>query len=136
MRQVSHDQTMITSTMILFLVIAAAWQFSFAYCRSLLETYEKVALSSRVEQVAGLNSGQIESAEFSRLMMLVRVAPDPGDDGAEIKAVRAYYGFVSAFEWVASLFSARATEWCDAELARCSYFAAVTLDRRLVSAPE
>jgi hypothetical protein len=122
--------------MILFLVIAATWQFSFAYCRSLLATYEKVALSSKVEQVAGLSSQQIEAAEFSRLMMLVHVAPDPGDDGAEIKAVRTYYALVSALNWVASLFSTRATQWCDAELARCSYFAAVTLDRRLVTSPE
>lgn len=132
----SHGQTMITSTMILFLVIAATWQFSFAYCRTLLATYEKVALSSRLEQVAGLNSQQIVPAEFSRLMMLVHVAPDPGDDGAEIKAVRAYFGLVSACEWFASLFSSSATQWCDAELARCSYFAAVTLDRRLVNSPE
>lgn len=122
--------------MILFLVIGAAWQFSFAYCRTLLATYEKVALSSRVEQITGLTSRQIEPAEFSRLMMLVHLAPDPGDDAAEIKAVTAYYGFVSAFEWVTSLFSTRAAHWCGAELARCSYFAAVTLDRRLVTGPE
>jgi hypothetical protein len=127
---------MITSTMILLLVIGAAWQFSFAYCRTLLATYEKVALSSRVKQVAGLTSQQIEPAEFSRLMMLVHVAPDPGDDAAEIKAVRAYYGMVSVLERAASLFSTRAMQWCDAELARCSYFAAVTLDRRLVTGPE
>lgn len=122
--------------MILFLVIGATWQFSFAYCRSFLTTYEKVALSSRLAQVAGLNSQRIQPAEFSRLMMLIQVAPDPGDDGAEIKAVRADFGLVSEFEWFASIFSSRATQWCDGELARCSYFAAVTLDRRLVNVPE
>ncbi len=122
--------------MILLLVMSAAWQFSFAYCRTLLALYEKVGLSSRVEQVAGLTCGQIEPAEFSRLMMLVHVAPDPADDAAEIKAVSAYYGFLTVLEWVASSFSTSATHWCNAELARCTYFAAVTLDRRLVTAQE
>jgi len=127
---------MVTSICILVLVIAAAWQFSIAYCRTLLATYEKVALSDRVEQVAGLTSDNIQPGEFGRLMTLVRVAPDPGDDAAEIRAISAYYHVVSIASWLTSLCSSRAETWCDAELARCSYFAAVTLDRRLVPASE
>ena len=81
---------MFTSAFILVFVIAALWQFSFAYCRTLLATYSKVELSDKIQKVMGLTVDTIAPHEFDRLMALVRVAPDPGDDAAEITAVSLY----------------------------------------------
>ena len=127
---------MFTSAFILVFVIAALWQFSFAYCRTLLATYSKVELSAKIEKVMGLTVGTIAPLEFDRLMALVRVAPDPGDDAAEITAVTLYYRVIRLTAAISSLFSKGASNWCRGELARCSYFAAVTLDRRLVPTAE
>ncbi|MGH9714711.1 MAG: hypothetical protein ACRD5M_15565 [Candidatus Acidiferrales bacterium] len=127
---------MFISAFMLIFVVAALWQFSFAYCRTLLATYSKVELSGRVEKVAGLILDSIEPQKFDRLMVLVRVAPDPGDDGMEITAVGMYYRAVKLASALLPQLSKRATKWCDRELARCSYFAAVTLDRRLVPAAD
>lgn len=125
---------MLISAFILGLVTVAVWQFSIAFCRSLLTTYSQVELSGRVEKLVGLTVDTIQPREFDRLMALVRVAPDPGDDAMEVTAVRMYYRAMKAVAVISSPVSQRAAQWCRNELARCSYFAAVTLDRRLVAA--
>jgi hypothetical protein len=43
---------MFTSAFIFVFVIAALWQFSFAYCRTLLATYSKVELSGKTNSIA------------------------------------------------------------------------------------
>jgi hypothetical protein len=127
---------MFTSAFIFVFVIAALWQFSFAYCRTLLATYSKVELSGKMEMMTGLTVDTTAPREFDRLMVLVRVAPDPGDDATEIAAVSLYYQIMRMAAAISSLVSEGASNWCHNELARCSYFAAVTLDRRLVPAVE
>jgi hypothetical protein len=125
-----------TSAFIFVFVIAALWQFSFAYCRTLLVTYSKVELSGKVKEIIGHTVDNMEPREFDRLMVLVRVAPDPGDDAIEIAAVTLYYRIMKLAVAITSPIHERAFNWCRAELARCSYFAAVTLDRRLVPTSE
>ena len=127
---------MFTSAFILVVVVVALWQFSFAYCRTLLATYSKVELSGKVEEIMGVTVDTIEPREFDRLMVLVRVAPDPGDDSAEIAAVSLYYRIMRLGAVITSRLHAGASHWFRGELARCSYFAAVTLDRRLVHNPQ
>jgi hypothetical protein len=123
---------MFTSAFIFVFVIAALGQFSFAYCRTLLAAYSKVELSGEAHDIMGLTADSTDPSEFNRLMVLVRVAPDPGDDSTEIAAVGLYYRVIRIAAAVTSLLSASPSNWCRGELARCSYFAAVTLDRRLV----
>jgi hypothetical protein len=127
---------MFTSAFILVFVVVALSQFSFAYCRTLLATYSKVELSGKIEKIMGLTVDTIEPREFDRLMVLVRIAPDPGDDATEITAVSLYYRFMKLAVAIASPLSDGASNWCRSELARCCHFAAVTLDRRLVPLAE
>jgi hypothetical protein len=127
---------MFTSAFIFVFVIAALFQFSLAYCRTLLAAYSKVGLSGKMEMMMGLTVDTIAPREFDRLMVLVRVAPEPGDDTTEITAVSLYYRIMGMAAAISSLGSEGASNWCHNELARCSYFAAVTLDRRLVPAVE
>lgn len=81
---------MSSSAFIFVFVIVALGQFSFAYCRTLLATHSRVELSGKVEDIMGLTANATDPREFNRLMVLARVAPDPGDDSTEIAAVGLY----------------------------------------------
>lgn len=122
--------------LLLVLSMAALAQFSVAFCRSLLLSYGKVELSDRVREVTGLSSGAVEAAEFARLMNLVHLAPDPGDDAMEIRSVSAYHTVVAIGRWILAHTWVAGRDWCENELQRCAHFAAVTLDRRLSPAAE
>ena len=121
---------------LLLLSIAALVQFSLAFCRSLLLTYSKVELWEWVREVTGLTGETVEAGEFSRLMNLVFLAPDPGDDAMEIRSISTYHTLVIVAHWLTSLVCEKACNWCESELRRCAHFAAVTLDRRLAPATE
>jgi hypothetical protein len=123
---------MIISVLILMFGAAALVQFSLAYCRTLLMAYEKVEVSAKTQEIIGITGAAIGPYSFHRLMVIVRLAPDPGDDGMEIRTVGLYYQIMRLAGWLSSpLSSQRVADWFERELMRCSYFAAVSLDRRL-----
>ena len=124
------------SAFMLVLAVGALVQFFFAYCRTLLLTYSKVEISERARDVTGISIERVDPEEFSRLMGLLRVAPDPRDDAAELRAVSVYFRVVQLANWLVSPLSRAAQEWSEIELGRCAHFAAVALDRRLAPAAE
>lgn len=124
------------SAFILVLTIGALEKFLFAYCRTLQLTHGRLEISARTREVSGISIGSVDPEEFSRLMVLLRVAPDSCDDAAELRAVSAYYRIVQLASWLVSPLSGAVRRWSKSELARCSRLAAVALDRRLVPATE
>jgi len=124
---------MIASLIFIF-SLGALGQFALAYCRTLLLAYNKVELSARLREITGIDEG-IAANDFDRLLSLVRLAPPLADDEAEIRAVKAYYRIARITNAIVSPLSRQAGQWLNQELQRCSYFAAVTLDRRLAPAP-
>jgi hypothetical protein len=125
---------MIASLVFLF-SLGALGQFAIAYCRTLLLAYNKVELSQRVREVTGIGD-TLAPSDFQRLLKLVRLAPRLSDDATEIRAVSIYFRLARVAGALASPLSRQAAQWFEQELERCSYFAAVTLDRRLVIATE
>jgi hypothetical protein len=123
---------MIASLIFIF-SLGALGQFAVVYCRTLLLAYNKVELSPNVREITGIGDA-LAPPDFHRLLQLVRLAPPLADDAAEIRAVSMYFGLVRAAGTVLSPLSRKASQWFENELAHCSYFAAVTLDRRLVAA--
>ena len=120
------------SVLMLFFTLFAVGQFSVSYCRSLLQAYETVELSDQLVEVGELADSKPAAADFGHLMELVRAAPDPGDDASEIRAIHIYYLIAAIVAWVTAPISSKAARWAESELSRCAYFAAVSLDRRLV----
>jgi len=116
---------------ILVLSAGATVQFALAYCRTLLLAYSKVELSPLALRVAKVSSESCEPDEFYRVMCLARLAQTTRDDAAEIHSISAYYRLVEIAGYVVAPFSRVANTWIRQELSRCTYFAAVTLDRRL-----
>jgi hypothetical protein len=117
---------------ILILVIStgALGQFFFAYCRSLLRTYSQVEISPLAREVSGIaDDTQCESA-FPRIMLLVGLDPERGDDRAERFFIRLYYTWLSLPGLLGRYWPALAY-WVTAEREDCAHFAAVALDRRI-----
>jgi hypothetical protein len=123
---------MMASFILLFSAGALA-QFFVSYCRSILVTYSKVELSPEALEVAGITLDQIHGGEFARLLGLVRIAPDPGDDRMELRTVKLYYSLVRLAGFALSPFVSAVRDWSERESARCAYFVAVALDRRIAS---
>jgi hypothetical protein len=127
---------MIISILILILGLGSLVQFAIAYCRTLLLAYSKVEVSDRAYAVAGIEASEVSYDDFDRLIRLAHMAPDPEDDSAEIVTVRIYYRAMRLLRWLIAPLSARLTKLAECELTSCSYFAAVTLDRRLTPISE
>ena len=118
------------ATAIFVISLLALAQFFISYCRSLVAVYSKVEVSAQALEMAGLSGAEVRGDEFRRLMWLLKVCPDPGDDRTELLAVRAYYGVLSLLRELSGLAPSIAA-WVDGERRGCAYFAVVALDRRL-----
>lgn len=112
---------------------AALGQFFMSYCRSILATYAQVELSARTCELIGLQSSEIAGSQFHRLLGLVRLAPNPGDDKWELRVVATYYRAVRLAGFVTGPLSSVARKWSDHQSSLCAYFAAATLDRRIAA---
>lgn len=117
--------------LIFVIAVAGFLQFFVSYCRSVIAAYERVDLSEQAREVTGINSRHVSGQDFARLLQLVRMCPEPGDDSREIGAVRTYFKMLSmaraAFHRIAPSLEQR----MERELESCAYFAAVALDRRI-----
>lgn len=111
--------------------LAVFVQFSLWYCRSILAPSRNVELSDRVREVAGIAKQDVAPEDFNRLLQLVRLCPERGDDRSEIRAVGLYYRILAVLKDLAMVAAPRVAEWADHERRDCSYFAAVALDRRI-----
>jgi len=81
--------------LIFVIAIAGFLQFFVSYCRSLIAAYERVDLSEQAREVTGINSRHVNGQDFARLLQMVRMCPEPGDDSREIGAVRTYFRLLS-----------------------------------------
>ena len=126
---------MIIPILILVFSVGSLVQFSLAYCRTLLIAYGKVEISERTREIAGINTDSVQPETFSQLTCLLRLAPDPEDDTAEVESVKTYFFAMSLLRQIFGPISARISRWFDAELSLCAHFAAVTLDRRIQPLP-
>jgi hypothetical protein len=119
------------AALICVISLAAFLQFFVSYCRSILASSRKVELSSRVREVTGIANQNVGADDFQRLLQLVRLCPEHGDDQTEIRAVGTYYGLLHILGRAAQPLIPSVASWTEQERQNCSYFAAVALDRRI-----
>jgi hypothetical protein len=122
---------MIVAAIICVISLATFLQFFVSYCRSRLAPSRKVELSDRVREVMGIASHDIAADDFARLLQLVRLCPERGDDQTEIRAVGTYYGLLHVLGQICRSLVPSVAAWTEQERQSCSYFAAVALDRRI-----
>lgn len=112
---------------------AALGQFFMSYCRSLLLSYTTIELSTATREVIGMEPSEIRGEQFRRLLGLVHLAPNPGDDKWDLRVVRIYYAAVRAAGFIASPIGPVARKWAERQADLCAYFAAAVLDRRIAT---
>jgi len=127
---------MIPVVILMFSAMALV-QFFLSYARSILATYAVVEISPATLNLIGVQASEIRGQEFHRLLNLVRLSPNPGDDKWDLRVVRSYYGIVNMIGGLACLFAPSVCKWRDRESDLCSKFAVAVLDRRIapVAAP-
>jgi len=107
-------------------------QFFVSICRSALATSRKVGLSEHVQEITGIaGAHHISATDFPRLVQLVRLCPEQGDDNSEIRAVGTYYVLLAVIGRITRSLLPKLAAWTEQERRSCSYFAAVALDRRI-----
>lgn len=112
---------------------SALVKFFMSYCRSLLAMYAEVELAASTRKMIGIQSSEIAGAQFRRLLGLARMTPGPGDDKWDLRVISFYYRVVRLAGFVSAPLSPVARGWVEKQSSLCAYFAAATLDRRLVA---
>jgi hypothetical protein len=111
--------------------LAALLQFFVFYSRAVLASVRGTPLSADVREVTGIRSPAIAGDDFSRIVQLVHLCPEPESDRMRFRAVRAYFRLMSFLRATMQNLLPAAATWAEAERQACTYFAAVTLDRRI-----
>jgi hypothetical protein len=119
------------AALILVVALAALLQFFVSYCRSVIAAYERVDLSDQAREVTGISNHEVDGQDFGRLLQLVRMCPEPGDDAGEIRAVSTYYDLLNIARAALRPIAPALRSWVERERGSCAYFAAVALDRRI-----
>ncbi len=119
------------AALICVISVAVFLQFFVSYSRSIIAAYRKSDLSEQVREVVGIEGQNVSSDQFGRLVQLIRLCPQKGDDQTDLKVVGVYYWMMSALRSTARTLAPRVTSWAERERADCAYFVAVALDRRI-----
>jgi hypothetical protein len=105
-------------------------QFFVPYCRSLITASSNHVLSPEVQDVTGLTS-PASGEDFHRVVQLLRLCPDRPEDRGEIRAIGVYFSMLNALKTITRSIAPAVRASVERELGRCTYFAAVALDRRV-----
>ena len=116
---------------LLLLALAALLEFFVSHCRALLDSYSTIELSPRAREVTGIENRTPRGDEFKRILQIANMCLEPKGDKARFRSVGAYYGVLNLLRASSAALAPRVADWTERERARCAYFAAVMVDRRI-----
>ncbi len=105
-------------------------QFFVPYCRSIIAASSKHTLSVEVLDVTGITA-PASGEDFDRVVQLLQLCPDRPEDRGEIRAIGLYFQLLNVMRAMAARLAPPVLAWAEQERGRCTYFAAVALDRRV-----
>jgi hypothetical protein len=118
------------AAIILVCSVAFFLQFFVPYCRSLIASSAAHVLSPEVRDVTGIST-QAAGDDFARVMQLLMLCPDRPEDRGEIRAIGMYFQLLNLMKSTVARIAPSVLTWAERERGRCTYFAAVALDRRV-----
>jgi hypothetical protein len=105
-------------------------QFFVSYCRSLIAASAKHPLSAEVQDVTGIKTSAT-GEDFVRVVQLLQLCPDRPEDRSGVQAIGAYFSLLGFLRSTVARVVPSLLTWTEKERGQCTYFAAVTLDRRI-----
>jgi hypothetical protein len=115
--------------------LATLLMFFVSYCRSLMASSSRHALSKEVRDVTGIPASA-SGRDFARVMQLLQLCPERPDDRTGLHAVETYYGILDLLEQTVARLVPSVRTWTEQERAGCANFAIVLLDRRIAFSRE
>jgi len=113
---------------IIFAVSVVAFaQFGLYYWRATISGIAAQAISDRIRVAAGITHDGIGAQDFRSIIILKDLSPDLRGPNGNFTAIRAYYAVV---EKLGRIVPAMAN-WANAEMATCSRYVAVLMDKHL-----
>jgi hypothetical protein len=126
---------MIWSVTIFILSLATLLMFFVSYCRSLTAASSRHMLSREVRDVTGI-SALPSGKDFVRVTQLLQLCPDRPEDRTGLQAVGIYFHLLNLVEGSLARVVPSLRAWIEQELAACTSFAVVVLDRRIAFSRE
>jgi len=105
-------------------------QFFVSYCRSLIAASIKQPLSTEVQDVTGIKNSAT-GEDFARVVQLLQLCPDRPEDRGGIQAIGTYFSLLGFLRATLARVVPSLAAWTESERGQCTYFAAVTLERRI-----
>jgi len=106
-------------------------QFFVSYCHSLIAESRAYELSEQGREISGVTGRIVRGDQFSRLLQLIAVCPEPGGDSGQVRAVSLYFGLLGLVRVLFGWIEPAVAGWIESERSGCAYLAAVMLDRRI-----
>ena len=118
------------ATLIFILSALALLQFFISYCRSLIGACIKQPLSAEVRDVTGIPN-TAAGEDFARVIQLLDLCPERPEERGRIRAINLYFRLLNIISSTVARIVPSLKAWTEMERGHCTYFAAVTLDRRI-----
>ncbi len=106
-------------------------QFFVSYSRSLIAESQTQKLSEQTREICGITARTVAGDQFRRLLQLVALCPESGEDNGKIMTVSVYFRLLNLLRALAKRAIPSAAGWIEGERSGCAYVAAVVLDRRI-----
>jgi hypothetical protein len=123
------------ASLIFAVSVVTLLMFFVSYCRSLMASSSRHALSSEVRDVTGI-AVVPTGKDFIRVTQLLQLCPERPEDRPGLQAVRMYFNILNFFQNTIARLIPSLQEWTEHELAGCAGFAVVVLDRRIAFSRE
>ena len=119
------------AAMLFAISVVALAQFAIYYWRSAMAGVADQPLSHRVREAAGLPYPPVRPGDFRTLVNLHELTPELSEGDSGLAAVRVYYRAIQVLRRLAALGLPALATWADREMATCTRYVAVLVDRRL-----
>ena len=106
-------------------------QFFVSYCHSLITVSRSYNLSEQTLEISSISAQASQQVKFRRLLQLVALCPEQGNDRMQVRAVSAYFNMLGPVRMLFGWIAPAAALWVESERGGCAHVVAVTLDRRI-----
>jgi hypothetical protein len=119
------------AVLIFLFSVAALLQFFVFYYRALIAESRAQEISLETRELCGLPAHGLAGDKFQRLLKLIALCAETGEDGYKVLAICAYFRLLEFARHSTQLAIPFVAPWIDEERDGCTHAVALFLDRRI-----